>query len=341
LKILIVGSQKKWAIENYYHKYLNQLGHPTDLYPIHDFFYDFYYKNLVNRIWFKISPLSVYKKLNEDFLKFIATTEYHLIWIFKGMEIFPETLKMIKETKVNLVNFNPDHPFYFSGRGSGNDNVYQSIRNYDLHLCYHPGVLDKIVNEYQIPGFQLPFGYEPQTIRMPDENSEIRKACFIGNPDPIRIKLLQQLINWKVPLDLFGNQWQKYIKPDSQTGIYPAVYQEEFMEVAPKYKVQINIFRPHNRGSHNMRTFEMPGAGCIMVAPESKDHCRFFDKDEIGIYNDPKELKILIDNFISMSYDDAIEMRKRALKRSIASGYDYLHRTKSVIEIFKDSFGLI
>ena len=35
--------------------------------------------------------------------------------------------------------------------------------------------------------------------------------------------------------------------------------------------------RIHNPDSHNMRSFEVPGVGGIMVAPDTKEHRIFFE----------------------------------------------------------------
>ena len=242
MRILIIGSQEIWAIENLYNKYLNQNGAESEIYPIHDLFYDFYYKNIFNKLLFRINPSFIYGKLNDDLLKFILLHSFDIVWVFKGMEIYPTTLKAIRDNGIKLVNYNPDHPFYFSGKGSGNANVLNSIACYDLHFCYHNQVMQRIKGEYGIPCHYLPFGYEPVNINFPVESEELLKACFIGNPDNIRANYIQALIDHGIPVDVYGNEWDKYLKLADNTGVFPAIYIKQSKK--PLFEMACSSNRP-------------------------------------------------------------------------------------------------
>jgi hypothetical protein len=334
--MLIVGSQKVWAIEKIYQKCLLGLGVDAELYPMHDEFYDFYYRGVLNKIIYKFNPVFIYQKLNEKLIQQVEQFGPDIVWVFKGMEIFPQTLQLLKSSKVKLVNFNPDHPFMFSGKGSGNKNVFNSIDLYDLHFCYHRQVMKRIEDEFHVPCAYLPFGYGPVEVELPSAQDEILKACFIGNPDKKRAHYLQHLIDNNVPLDVFGNSWRDWLNPRRNTGIFPAIYGDEFNKIAPLYRVQINIFREHNEGSHNMRTFETPGLGCIMVAPDSPEHRGFFkEQQEVFYYVGKEELLDKCMHCISLEYHKAKEIRRAAMDRCISEGYNYYGRSKQVINLIK------
>ena len=76
------------------------------------------------------------------------------------MEITPDSLEWAKKKKIKLVNYNPDNPFIFSGRGSGNSNVTNSISLYDLHFTYNLSVKEKLEKEFQSKDCFLPFGFD-------------------------------------------------------------------------------------------------------------------------------------------------------------------------------------
>ncbi len=335
MKILIVGSQKVWALENIYHKHLNQLGNSTEIYPIHDYFYDYYYKSTLNKVLHKIGVSRLYVRLNKRLIDYVSGNCFDIIWVFKGMELFPDTIDRLKQLGSKLVNYNPDHPFMFAGKGSGNKNVINAIGRYDMHFCYHLGIKNKIEKDYNVPCHYLPFGYEPVPLKLPKEDEELLKACFIGNPDKIRINLLQNLIDQGVQIDVYGNQWKKNLKPSTSTRIYPAIYGNGFSEVSPLYRVQINIFRKHNEGSHNMRTFEMPGLGCIMLAPNSPEHENFFNTNEALFYTSVADMKDKLALLLEMSYENARKIRLNAYERSEKSRYSYFNRAMMVISVLQ------
>jgi hypothetical protein len=338
MKILVVGSNKEWAFENHYIKHLVNQEQQISSFPAHDIFYTYYYKNIFNKLIFRIGLSSIYKTINDKLIKLTNSEKFDVLWVFKGMEIFPETLEKIKMASVKIVNFNPDHPFVHTFRGSGNSNVKNSIGCYDLHLCYNLSVKNRIEAEYKIKCEWLPFGYEEAEVKFPTRENEILRGCFIGTPDKYRASTLKQLAESGLPIDLYGQGWEKWVPAHKGMDLsyHPAVYKTDFNKVATKYRLQLNIFRPHNDNSHNMRTFEMPALGCIMLAPESREHSllfndskeAFFYKNEIDLYN--KALSIL-----NMDYETALVIRKKAYYRSLDSEYCYRKRAEQVIKIFK------
>lgn len=338
MKILIVGSKKEWALENHYIKHLSSLGVEVGCYDAHDIFYDFYHKSRLNKVLFRSGLSKIYDSINEDLIQIVEENKYTIVWVFKGMEIFPKTLKTLKTRDVHLVNFNPDHPFLYNFKGSGNSNVLNSIGLFDLHLCYNLAVKHKIEDEFKIKSVWLPFGYEEANVILPQEKDEILRACFIGNPDKFRVDMITNLAQNGVPLSLYGNDWKNWIKPQRTFDIkyHSAVYKSDFNKIASKYRVQLNIFRHHNENSHNMRTFEMPGLGCIMLAPRSEDHAVLFENgSEILMYENQDELLSLTKKVLNFDYNKALNFRGNALKRSVNSGYSYKARTKLVFDLFK------
>src|SRR5580658_6310246 len=120
MRLLIVGSDKIYAIENYYEKYIAQQGIEVFLFTAQNFFYDYYHHSVINKIIYKAGLSSIVREINDRLKKVVEELQPHVVWVFKGMEITPECLAWIKQKDIILVNYNPDNPFIFSGKGSGN-----------------------------------------------------------------------------------------------------------------------------------------------------------------------------------------------------------------------------
>jgi spore maturation protein CgeB len=332
MKILIVGSNNVWAIENTYIKYLKE-KHEVTLFNAHGDFLNYYHKNLINKIFFRLGLSNILSTINKNLLSYTKDYQPDIIWVFKGMEIFPETLKKFKLLNIKLVNYNGDHPFQFLSRGSGNKNVLNSISLYDHHFSYSSKVVQEINRKYKVQSSWLPFAY---VNAKPAIKNERDKICFIGNPDKERIRIIELLIFNKIPIDVFGIGWEKHFESNKIIRIHGPIFSEEFISIAQKYRVQLNIFRPHNEGSHNMRTFEMPALGCIMLAPYSIEHEELFLQDKEAFYfKNDKEL-IEKSNFIlSLSENEAYEIGYNAYKRAIKSNYTYKDRTNQIIACFE------
>lgn len=290
-----------------------------------------YYKSARNKLLYKVYPKWILDRINKGIINSIDSFKPDVLWIFKGMEIYPETLEYAKKKGIKLANYNPDHPFIFESRGSGNSFVKDSIPLYDMHFSYSREILKDLLREYNHEGRYLPFGYEAddKTYQEAKKEGEIVRVCFIGGVDEQRRDVMQLLIDEGFPVDVYGPEWNKYLKSSRNVNIYDGVYTNYFWNVLRRYRVQINMFRKQNYNSHNMRSFEIPGIGGIMLAPYSDEHADFFSEGtEAFFYKDQAELIQKTQHILSLSEEGANAIRIAARRRSVNGGYSYADRSQ-------------
>ncbi|MEI6411550.1 MAG: glycosyltransferase [Bacteroidota bacterium] len=337
MKLLIIGASESWSLETFYLKYLKEIPDlEVEILSTSEFGKK-HYRKLIDRVLIRLfrSKNPYYDKLNKHILSETLKYAPDVVLVFKGMELYPETLKAIKSSGIFLTNYNPDHPFIITMRGSGNQNVTQSVPLYDLHFSYSKDLMARFEKEYHIPSVYLPFGFELSEIEFNklEIQDEISKICFIGNPDEIRVKTIIFLLNEGFNIDVYGIDWGKYIDPKLFSGlnIFNAIFGTQFWSVARSYRVQLNIFRPHNVGSHNMRTFEIPAVGGIMLAPDSPEHRAFFEDDkEAFFYENAAEMVQKAKEILEMPLAEAELIRKNARAKSLAAHYDYRSRAQII-----------
>ena len=338
MKVLIVGSEHVAALEKTYIKYLKQDGFSIYLFPAQDMFFQYYHKSLVNKLWFRAGFSNIHATINVQLKESINAFKPDIIWAFKGMEILPETLTWAKHKQIKVVNYNPDNPFVFSGFGSGNTNITDSIGLYDLHFTYHLEVKKKLENEFKANVEFLPFGFDVSAeiyfkcITEP----EIIRTCFLGNPDKERAAFILQLAGAGIEIDVYGTNWQKFIKHKNIHAFGP-VYQESFWFTLYKYRVQLNLMRIHNLQSHNMRSFEIPGVGGIQLAPDTPEHRMFFVPDKnIFLFDSIENCKVRINQLLAKDEIEIKYMRKQIRDYCIDKGYEYKSRAKIVKQAFEN-----
>jgi len=340
MRLFIVGSDKVYAIENFYAKYLKANGIEVFHFSAQSFFYDYYQKNILNKLIFKSGLSGIYTDINEKLKQAVDEFRPEVIWIFKGMEILPQSIQWAKDRDIKLVNFNGDSPFVFSGKGSGNKNVTNSISLYDLHLTYNMSVKKKMEDTWHITTAILPFGFDVdgQVFKKSSQQEEIIKTCFLGNPDEYRGKFLKQLAESGIQLDVYGNDWSKFINHPN-IRIFAPVYGDEFWLTLRKYRLQLNLMRPHNPDTHNMRSFEVPGVGGIQLAPCTADHQTYFEPEkEIFLYTSLEDCILQIKKIMEFSKEEAERIRMDARNRSIKSGYQYKDRALQALQIIQATF---
>jgi spore maturation protein CgeB len=334
MRILLVGALSEYAIERYYLRYFNERpGTIAEIFVAQNLFLEFYSKNAWNKIFFRLGLKRIYDRINEGLKTKICSFQPDVLFVFKGMEILPSTLKWARNKNIKIVNYNPDNPFLFSGRGSGNINVTQSISLFDLHFSYDDDILTRIQRDYDIAAYKLPFGFDvaEKTYNACVAETEIVRLCFLGNPDRKRAQFLRELAEAGIKLDVYGSNWERFLV-HKNIQAFNSVYGDQFWKTLRRYRVQLNLMRPHNPNSHNMRSFEVPGIGGILLAPDTKDHRQFFKaEDEIFLFMDIQSCIEQVKRLLALSSQDAEGIRRKARDRAIHSGYDYRSRAAQAL----------
>ncbi len=329
MKILIIGSDYNWSLENIYKHELLKLGHEVSHIPVQNWFYEYYNKNIFHKVICRLGFSLIYKKIQNRLLSQILHMNFDIIWVFKGMEIQSKTLMQLKNHTNRLINYNPDNPFVFSGRGSGNQNVTNCISLYNEHFSYDQNVCFKIKSKYSVNCTLVPFGFNPEIILEEElcNIKEIIAVCFIGNPDSYRVKILKNILNKGLLLHVYGHGWSRFINHKHLT-LHGPVYGKEYYQVLRKFRVQLNIMRIHNADSHNMRSMEIPGCGGIMLAPNTIDHRSLFEEEKsVFLYSSTDDLIFKAQKILNLSKSESDRIRFSA-RKNVNDNYTYSNLVK-------------
>ncbi|MDQ6902760.1 MAG: glycosyltransferase [Bacteroidota bacterium] len=338
MKLFLVGSDNEFAIENFYVKYLNEAGVEVFHFPAQTLFYKFYHRGVVNKLLYRSGFSKILKTINEEFKSRVEDFKPDIIWIFKGMEIFPQSLEWARSAGIKLANFNGDSPFIFSGRGSGNKNVSDSLGLYDLFLTYNNVDRDTMKSKFNVRSEILPFGFDVDEKLFEEckELEEVNKVCFVGNPDSIRADFIKKLAEKGIEIDVYGTSWNRFLN-HSKVRIFNSVRHHDFWKTLSKYRVQLNLMRPHNTTTHNMRTFECGGIGAIQLAPDTPDHRLFFkNEEEIFLFQTLEECVQKIEYLLKMPVKEAHGIRGNSRKRSLQDNYSYRCRSMQALAWLKE-----
>jgi spore maturation protein CgeB len=338
MRILVVGSNYNWAIENYFVKYFKVYKIDVLLFPAQALFYTYYYKNSFNKLLYKLQLSKIESEINNQFKEQVIDYKPTHIFVFKGMEITPKSLQWAKSKGIKLINYNPDNPFVFSGKGSGNKNITQSIDSYDFHFTYNLEIQKILEQTHQAKTALLPFAFDisEQLYEQSAQEKEVVKVCFLGNPDKSRANFIETLAAQGIEIDVYGNDWNKFVQHEN-IGVHQPVYEVDQYRILRQYRVQLNLMRKHNLNSHNMRSFEIPGIGGIQLAPDTTEHQLFFEPNkEIFLYQSVADCVKKINHLVQLSVHEANELRLAARMACIEKKYSYADRAKEVLEVLEN-----
>jgi spore maturation protein CgeB len=331
-KIALIGSSHIASIELIYMKLLKKNGFSVSLFPAQSIFFDYYFHSFINKIIYRLGFSKISKTIRFKLETFILEFKPNIVIVFKGMEINPNTLIWIKSKKISIYNYNPDHPFIFSGRGSGNRNVRNSISLFDCYFSYAYDVV-RHLNIIGIKSKIIPFAFDNEgfTYSEISQSDEILKICFLGNADKFRVNFINHLAEMGLQIDVYGENWKRF-KLNRCISINPAKYGQEFWNTLQKYAVQLNLLKSHNIDTHNMRSFDIPGSGGIMLAPLTSDHVNLFqESNAIYLFDSIGDAFQKANQILSLSFEERMLIRKNARNFSLEY-HTYSHRINLLIE---------
>jgi spore maturation protein CgeB len=268
-----------------------------------------------------------------------------LIWVGKGMWSHPWMWNELKSRRpsVKLVCYNPDNPIIAFSKGGNRSWVSESIPCYDLYCTYNASIVDSLQRAGAKHVLHLPFAWDPdlhpEIGTTPDEHR--RYACdilFIGNLDEHREWWLHRIAEeakkrgWC--LRLYGNPrlWRRCRHKLLRASFADKpLYGEDLVKATRSAKVCLNILRLQNIGSHNMRTFEIPGSGGCMLSQFSDEQNGFFPHGKAALYFRDRE--DAVSEIVKVLGDGRIRQRIITEASKLVKTETYIDRGRTLLAV--------
>jgi hypothetical protein len=242
---------------------------------------------------------------------------FDLVLVVKGAFLNSQSIDHLRSHLGGPVAcWNPDSPFddAISNRGAG---IPRAIAAYDVYITWADDIAERL-RPVAAQVLVVPFAWDPAVIKpTPGHGEATRRVAFIGTATRQRSALLQRLAYLR-PI-VFGAGWPHLDGLD----IRPPVRGIEFSRIVGEAKWNLNLLRPQNAHSHNMRSFELVGAGGTQVAPATDDHERFLSGDgRTVLFRDERELEAILRS-------DPSDLPARS--PTVLDGHTYASRAQTVL----------
>lgn len=243
--------------------------------------------------------------MNRALKSTIERNAFDFVFFIKPDTVFPSTLFLIKEKKIRLVCFYPDNPFVF-WNGNSNSFVLEGLPLFDDYLIWSQLLIDQLYAAGARSVSYFPFGFDKDILV---QDAYIKEACdvsFVGTWEPERAWWLEELIKRspRVQLGIWGDLWEKGLSVDSPLRPYLKGASRSAGEMVSIFKVSkivLNFIRQQNRGSHNMRTIEVPACGAFLLTERTYEQANylFSENESIACFATPNELVEKIEYFLT------------------------------------------
>src|SRR5262249_27302557 len=149
---------------------------------------------------------------------------------------------------------------------------------------YSQRITEQLRTVYNKQACCVPFGYDNYTTATKQNSKAFdEKFLFIGAYDRQRAAWLDQLK--EDDLDIYGNsKWKSrnIFRPRvARAYRQRSLYGDDYTTAIQSAKGIINLLRDQNmlEASHNMRTFEVPGYGGLLISQRTDEQLQFFEED--------------------------------------------------------------
>lgn len=328
-RILIIGSSSESSIERHYQRAFDQIGLSATLFDPEAPLARIRRHRILNRATWSLQHRVVSHELDRFFANPPACDA---VLIFKGYFIPPDTIRRcrLQTPGATWANINPDSPFD-PGKATSNAFIRQSIPLFDTYFIWSHALIPRLQAAGSRKAVYLPFGYDPAMhFPAPELDPALsRTVTFVGSYDRQRAEVLEVIADLEV--SIYGNAWEDLPASSKLRGkvISAAIYGAPLRQVVTSSLASINILRPQNVGSHNMRTFEVPAMGGLMLTSYSEEQQAVFpDREACLMYRSPAELRSLVMQLAAGAFDTQ-RIRVRAL--AISRAHSYAERAREIL----------
>lgn len=336
LSVLLVGSAAPGALEIAYFESIQTFGKVGV-----DFFdvdavrgrekYAGILQRALRRAIVTLSRPIVAKRL----LRHLAAHKYDAIVVFKGADFSLHDLEQSRKAagKSVWINLNPDNPLSLASKGSANENIRLAIAFFDLYILWTPLLLPSLEETGVSRTAVLPFGFNSSEHFL--ESTPQRQAApyflFAGAWDIERERTLESVAD--VRFKIFGYGWNRVRRGSPLRKYVDArnIYGAALRRAVADAIACVNLLRPQNQGSHNMRTFEIPAMGGLLLTQRTTEQQSFFPEEEASLmFGDSEELGNQLSRILTAP-DQFGHIRQRGYE--LARAHTYTNRARELLTL--------
>lgn len=325
-------------------------------------------------IWGKVQAKYLFgpaiERVNEALIEECNSVKPDVVFIYKGIYVWPQTITQLKHYTRLVVSYHPDNPFgnynadyakrYRIKRNTLLSKVLTYEKSFYLHRrvdnfmkaipSYNINFVPRVENigEYQSAGareVRLLLRYYIPELHRPIEPTEddLKRfesdVIFIGHFEPDhRTECLEALLEAGVRVRLFGTGWDYYLssrlKEAFGTSIRP-LDGEEYVKALCASKIALCFLSKLNKDTSTIRSFEIPACGTLLLSERTDEMNELFEEDKEAVYFSDKEELVQKVQLLLKEPEKRKAIAIAGHKRCISDGHDVVSRMRRWDEIVR------
>lgn len=339
-RILLIGPCDPGALAGSYARAFERLG-----YEVFSFDSDRAYRDGAwlahNRVLRRVLRKVLWDRLNRSAWEIALCVQPVMILAVKCCWLEADTVRKLKTLRIPVTNYYPDHPYCGvpldprNGASTQRRNLIEVLREYSTVWVWEQELAQRLCHDGVSAQF-LPFGVDPDLFYPQPSPPSACEECgaahnivFVGHHNPTRGRHIGAITRHSVAL--WGSGWKRmHGTADRFHRIHGArTFGADTARIYSRAAVSLNVLGDLNVPGHNMRTFEIPASGGVMLARYTPEQAKFFPEDDAAAYyRTPAELDDKMDRLVRDCVL-ASKMRRNALR--IAGVHTYSERAVSIL----------
>ncbi len=344
-KVLVIGPLNEGALAESYARAFERLGMEVIRFDSEVAFMSAS-RFTGNRILRRALRSCLWNAVNREATQVAQRVQPALIFALKCTFFHPETIRQIrKSTGAPFVNHYPDHP-YIGIRWDPREasaqrrDLIEVFREYSILWMWEKSLVERLRKD-GVESQYLPFAVDPElfhTQQDQEQQTEEGIACelcrtthdvaFVATYTRYRCEEVAAIRRHKVAI--WGSNWpRKWREAGGQHRVHAPVWGRAFGSICARAHVSLNVLNAENLGGPNMRTFEVPASGGVMLARYSPAQNEFFPEGEAALYyRSPEEIDDKLDVLLK---DRELRFRLRRNGARLAAAHTYDVRAAEVL----------
>lgn len=297
------------------------------------------YYRIINKI---VGPPD-FVRVNRQIVHLVSRETFDLVWLDKGLEIKPETLRKAKESSpgIAIVGYSLDD---MGSKHNQSKNFLSCLPHYDLYCT------TKTYNIQELKDLGCPRvlftgnAYDPDIHRPMDLSIEEKARFggpvgFIGGFEGQRVQSISFLAEHGIRVGVWGNGWKENCQVRHPNLIIkgPSIYGDGYAKAICSFDIVLGFLRKINRDLQTTRSVEVPACGAFMLAERTDEHRGLFvEGREAEFFGTDVELLEKVRFYLAHEAERQ-QIARAGRERCLNSGYSYRERLKSTLKDFYDN----
>jgi spore maturation protein CgeB len=294
-KVLVIGTTSEGALPESYARAFERLGMDVVRYDFEQAIMRAS-RFTGNRVLRRVLRQVLWNAVNREVAEVAQSVRPALIFAVKASFFHPETVRQIRKSLgVPFVNHYPDHP-YIGVRWTPREpsalrrDLIEVLRQYSIVFMWERSLVERLQRD-GVEAKYLTFAVDPELFRPQAGVEGLRcDACNVNHEVAFvatytRFRCDEVAAVRRNTVAIWGNNWpRKWRSLSGQHRVHAPVWGSAVGDIYAKAAVSLNVLNAENLGGPNMRTFEIPGSGGVMLARYSAAQNEFFPENEAAVY---------------------------------------------------------